>query len=87
MKKPHDLPNQSDKSELPAVSQRCRWLLRVRGIVQGVGFRPFIYNTARALGLAGWVKNTSGQVDILVEGPSGQLESFVQAIRENCPPQ
>ncbi len=67
--------------------QLCRWRLTVRGIVQGVGFRPFVYNTAQRLGLAGWVKNTSGQVEILLEGRREQLESFVHALQHTHPPQ
>ena len=36
---------------------RCRWAITVRGVVQGVGFRPFVYNAARARDLTGWVQN------------------------------
>jgi len=83
-KKPPVLPNQSGPC---ADAPRCRWRLTVRGIVQGVGFRPFVYNTAQALGLAGWVKNTSGQVEILIEGSRHDLECFVHALREKHPAQ
>ena len=58
----------------------------VRGIVQGVGFRPFIYNLADSLGLKGWVKNTSGGVEIEVSGSDEALQRFVAAIRGNPPP-
>ena len=42
--------------------------IHITGVVQGVGFRPFVYNLATRLGLTGWVRNTSGGVDIQVEG-------------------
>lgn len=58
----------------------------VRGIVQGVGFRPFIFNLAESLDLKGWVKNTSSGVEIEVSGGPDHLERFVTAIRENPPP-
>lgn len=58
----------------------------VRGIVQGVGFRPFIFNLAESLCLTGWVKNTSSGVEIEVQGPDKTLERFVEAIRTNPPP-
>lgn len=42
--------------------------LTVRGIVQGVGFRPFVHRLASENNLGGWVRNTSGGVEILLEG-------------------
>ena len=44
--------------------------IAVRGIVQGVGFRPFVYGLAGRLGLAGSVRNRAGEVLIEVEGPT-----------------
>jgi hydrogenase maturation protein HypF len=60
--------------------------LRVTGIVQGVGFRPFVFNLASTLGLSGWVRNTSAGVEIQVEGPRKQIEAFERAVREESPP-
>ncbi len=58
----------------------------IRGIVQGVGFRPFIFNLAETLGLKGWVKNTSSGVEIEVAGSPSALERFIETIRQNPPP-
>ena len=52
----------------------------VKGIVQGVGFRPFVYGLATRLNLHGWVCNTSGGVEILVDGQNETLEQFVQSL-------
>ena len=60
--------------------------IKVTGIVQGVGFRPFIYNLARSLALTGWVSNTSSGVVIAVEGQSEELDRFLQSIRSAPPP-
>ena len=60
--------------------------LHVTGIVQGVGFRPFVYNLARRLGVSGWVKNTSDGVFALAEGDEAAVARFVQAIRAEAPP-
>ena len=51
---------------------RCRWAITVRGVVQGVGFRPFVYNAARSRGLTGWVQNHSGAVHIEVRRSAGR---------------
>lgn len=59
--------------------------LLVTGRVQGVGFRPFVYRSAHALGLQGSVRNTSGGVEILVSGSAAALTAFVRAIREEAP--
>jgi hydrogenase maturation protein HypF len=58
----------------------------VRGVVQGVGFRPFVYGLARRWGLTGWVCNTSSQVEIWAEGPAGFVEDFYGALESEAPP-
>lgn len=63
-----------------------RVLVKVRGIVQGVGFRPFIYQLARQNGLNGWVRNQSDGVEIEISGPSGPVGDFVGAISDKAPP-
>ncbi|MDD5297515.1 MAG: carbamoyltransferase HypF [Rhodocyclaceae bacterium] len=60
--------------------------IRVRGIVQGVGFRPFVWRLARESGLSGWVRNDSGGVDIAVEGAAEQLDRFQVALAREAPP-
>ncbi len=58
----------------------------ISGRVQGVGFRPFVTRIAVEFGLAGWVRNRSGQVEIRVEGSSTALESFKDALLNRAPP-
>jgi hydrogenase maturation protein HypF len=58
----------------------------IRGVVQGVGFRPFVYNLAERFGLSGWVLNNSAGVKIEVEGPPHAVEAFVVGLREEAPP-
>lgn len=58
----------------------------VSGIVQGVGFRPFVYNLATQLGVNGWVKNTSAGVEIEVEGLSLEVQSFIESLKDQAPP-
>ena len=58
----------------------------VRGIVQGVGFRPFVYALARRHGLSGTVRNDAEGVRIEVEGAPEDLERFVRALEEDPPP-
>jgi hydrogenase maturation protein HypF len=60
--------------------------IKVRGVVQGVGFRPFVFRLARANALAGWVLNSEDGVDIFLEGAAGNLESFVRALEAEPPP-
>lgn len=60
--------------------------IHIDGIVQGVGFRPFVYGLATRLSLVGWVKNTSAGVDIEVDGADGDLEHFVKALQAEAPP-
>lgn len=64
-----------------------RVLIRVGGIVQGVGFRPFVYRRATAHGLAGRVKNLGDAgVEIILEGPEEQIEAFLTDLRREPPP-
>lgn len=60
--------------------------IHVSGTVQGVGFRPFVYNLARWLGLYGTVQNNSQGVTIHAQGPEGRLAEFVEAVRREAPP-
>jgi hydrogenase maturation protein HypF len=60
--------------------------ISVRGVVQGVGFRPFVYQLAVKHNLRGWVRNTSEDVKIEVEGEGGDIESFLNGLRTEVPP-
>ncbi len=64
-----------------------RLAIAVRGVIQGVGFRPFVYNAARAAGLTGWVRNEADTVRIEVQGEPDRLETFVHSLRHAHPPQ
>jgi len=67
-------------------SQRAGLRVWVGGIVQGVGFRPFIFNLAESLALTGWVKNTSSGVEIEVSGAEENIQRFCAAIQDQAPP-
>ncbi len=56
------------------------------GVVQGVGFRPFIYRTAVQFGLGGFVRNTPEGVVVEVEGPPKEIEAFLPAVLNHLPP-
>jgi len=55
----------------------------VRGIVQGVGFRPFVYAQAKKFSISGWVKNLGSEVEICAKG--GRFEEFLTAVRAGPP--
>jgi hydrogenase maturation protein HypF len=63
----------------------ARKRLQVTGIVQGVGFRPFVYRLARLHHLAGWVCNTSRCVEIEIEGPPASLATFIHRLQQEAP--
>jgi len=71
-------PSASD----PAVRRR----IRVRGIVQGVGFRPTVYRLATERDLGGWVLNDAEGVVIELEGPPGRIDDFLANLRDHPPP-
>ena len=70
----------------PAAPGRQRLKLVVRGAVQGVGFRPFVFRLATELGLTGWVNNSSQGVFIEVEGPRPALAQFLLRLETEKPP-
>jgi len=66
-----------------AATQRLR--ITLRGAVQGVGFRPFVYRLANQLGLSGWVLNSSAGLVVEVEGPPVQLNAFERRLECDRP--
>ncbi|PSB02755.1 carbamoyltransferase HypF [Merismopedia glauca CCAP 1448/3] len=72
-------------SSIPIASPLQRLKVRVRGMVQGVGFRPFVYTLATELGLKGWVRNDRNGVDIEVEGITSVLTTFWERLERDRP--
>ncbi|HEX5711120.1 MAG TPA: acylphosphatase, partial [Sulfuricurvum sp.] len=68
------------------MSNKQSVVILVKGIVQGVGFRPFVYNTATAHHLSGNVSNTGEGVFINLEGSSDSIDQFCTVLRNNPPP-
>ena len=66
-----------------ATIQAQRW--RMGGRVQGVGYRPYVYRLARSFDLAGWVRNSSGSVEIHAEGSPKHLDAFGRALLDRAP--
>lgn len=60
--------------------------IRVSGVVQGVGFRPFVWRLARELALTGWVRNDSRGVEIEACGAAEQVRSLVERLQREAPP-
>ncbi len=69
----------------PAVRSPAARDLEVRGIVQGVGFRPFVWRLAARHGISGWVRNRSGVVEIHAEGDQRALDAFCAQIASEAP--
>lgn len=67
-------------------TERTACRLRIEGIVQGVGFRPFVYRTATGHDVTGWVRNTGGGVTVHLEGPADAVDAAAEAIRTDPPP-
>jgi hydrogenase maturation protein HypF len=63
-----------------------RRAIAISGIVQGVGFRPFVHDLATRLGLHGFVRNQAGGVLIEVEGEQGFLDRFISELESKPPP-
>ncbi|RNC68158.1 MAG: carbamoyltransferase HypF [Desulfuromonadales bacterium] len=60
--------------------------ITIEGIVQGVGFRPFVFRLAERHGMTGWVRNTTAGVIIEAEGDAGQLAAFAAGLEREAPP-
>ncbi|UCD05428.1 MAG: carbamoyltransferase HypF [candidate division WOR-3 bacterium] len=60
--------------------------INIKGIVQGVGFRPFVYRLATNLSLTGFVCNTTDGVDIEIEGREENLQRFIEILQKDKPP-
>ncbi len=71
---------------MPSETRSSACSIRVRGVVQGVGFRPFVYRLARAHTLGGWVLNGEEGVDIYLEGSEQGLQAFVHELKTQPPP-
>ena len=69
-----------------AGADRPAMIVRVRGVVQGVGFRPFVHRLASRHALSGWVRNRENGVEIVVAGDAESLEAFVRELRADAPP-
>ncbi|OIP14594.1 MAG: carbamoyltransferase HypF [Comamonadaceae bacterium CG2_30_59_20] len=69
-------------AEANLLSQR----VRVTGVVQGVGFRPFVWHLAQKLGLSGWVRNDAQGVEILAQGSATALAELLTHLRTDAPP-
>ncbi len=69
---------------MPTVRTRVR--VRVTGVVQGVGFRPFVHRLAGELGLSGHVGNDAAGVFVEVEGTDTTVHDFVRRVRDDAPP-
>ena len=63
-----------------------RFRIKVRGIVQGVGFRPFVHRLVKQHGLAGWVRNSSEGAELELEGEEPELRGFLRELRDEAPP-
>ncbi|HEX5807761.1 MAG TPA: acylphosphatase, partial [Anaerolineales bacterium] len=59
--------------------------ISVKGVVKGVGFRPFVYGLATGLNLHGWICNTPDGAEILVDGKNGSLEEFISSLVREKP--
>ena len=69
-----------------AVSDLQGTRIHITGVVQGVGFRPFVYGLATRLAITGWVRNTSAGVEIEVDGSPEALAAFINALQREAPP-
>ena len=81
-------PQPEGPQAIVSTHPQCARAVRVaiRGVVQGVGFRPFVYRLAHQYHILGWVRNTSWGVEMEVEGGAEALTRFVVGLREYAPP-
>lgn len=80
------VPDRKQSDSLTSQPTRERYRVVVQGIVQGVGFRPFIYGLAQRFQLNGYVRNDAAGVIIEVEGDGAEVAAFIRAVRDESPP-
>lgn len=80
------LSHPSHRGNAARTDGAARLRLDLRGAVQGVGFRPFVYRLARRLGLRGLVFNSTSGVTVEIEGDEERLEEFLSRLRADLPP-
>lgn len=68
------------------MAERIARFITIRGRVQGVGFRPFVFRLAHSHGLGGWVRNANGAVEIHAEGEPTQVQHFIESLITEAPP-
>ena len=73
---------------MASISQAAevRTRIQVQGIVQGVGFRPFVFNLVKRLGLRGFVLNSTSGVEIELEGEQTAVQQFLETLKQDPPP-
>ena len=79
-------PAELTKKAVETGAERHRRRFLLQGVVQGVGFRPFVYGLAQKYNLQGWVHNSSAGVAIEVEGQREAVEDFTREISRQAPP-
>ena len=79
-------PKNGRRRDEVSVTQLIRMAIRAEGIVQGVGFRPFVYTLATGLGLTGHVGNDADGVFAEIEGPAAAVSKFLLALERDAPP-
>ncbi len=72
------------EQQKPVTNRRLR--LSIHGMVQGVGFRPYVYRLAQSTGLSGYVRNDLGGATVEVQGDSAAVDAFVNRLPEELPP-
>jgi len=71
----------------PRNTSMARAIIRISGLVQGIGFRPFVYRIAVSKGLGGYVKNLGDAgVEVLVEGEEARIHAFLRDLKDKKPP-
>ena len=70
---------------MEAAEEKTAKKIVIKGLVQGIGYRPFVAGLAEEYGITGWVKNTAGIVTVMAEGKKCQVEQFLLALKERKP--
>jgi len=77
--------NFTDDKEIAARCMEIAVNIYIKGLVQGVGFRPFIYRLANEAGIKGWVKNTNEGIEIFAQAGKNEIKAFIAHIRRDHP--